>query len=338
MSVSDDPPGDGPGDPFDGLELDDDWAQGASYREPSARTRSRRADLSRRDAEESEAKARARKAARRRRFRRRGAVVMGLVAFIAAVAIADRNPTSGGDGSSWSSFGDDGSIVAVSTRPPAKTAESSKPLGEPAHPDADGGRYGFLETQADGETPVTYDPCRPITIVVNQRDMPDGLEDVFADAVATAAEISGLDLTIEGETDERPKLGRSAYQPDRYGQRWAPVLMAWSDEDEIPELADTVAGIGDSVSVEPETGPRTYVSGIVIIDAGDAREIERMPDGDRIARDIVLHELGHLIGLAHVDDPSELMYPEGQDDLHNYQQGDQTGLTQLGQGPCIAQL
>jgi predicted Zn-dependent protease len=66
--------------------------------------------------------------------------------------------------------------------------------------------------------------------------------------------------------------------------------------------------------------------------------ILREPDGERIARDIVLHELGHLVGLAHVDDPSELMYPEGQADLHNYQQGDQTGLTQLGQGPCVARL
>lgn len=228
--------------------------------------------------------------------------------------------------------------MTVGDHPTPAASRSSEPLGEPSHPDAEGGQYGFLDTQADGTTPVTYDPCRPIPIVVNQRDVPEGLEDVVADAVATTREISGLDLTIEGETDERPRLGRDVYQPDRYGDRWAPVLIAWSDDDEVPVLTDDVAGIGSSVAVTPETGPKTYVSGLVILDAGDMEAILREPDGERIARDIVLHELGHLVGLAHVDDPSELMYPEGQADLHNYQQGDQTGLTQLGQGPCVARL
>ena len=50
------------------------------------------------------------------------------------------------------------------------------------------------------------------------------------------------------------------------------------------------------------------------------------------------HELAHVLGLAHVDSKAELMYPEGQQDLHGYQQGDRSGLTRLGQGDCVELL
>jgi hypothetical protein len=50
-------------------------------------------------------------------------------------------------------------------------------------------------------------------------------------------------------------------------------------------------------------------------------------------RAIVMHELGHVVGLAHVDDRGELMYADsvGQ---KTFGPGDLTGLGALGRGRC----
>jgi hypothetical protein len=46
-----------------------------------------------------------------------------------------------------------------------------------------------------------------------------------------------------------------------------------------------------------------------------------------------MHELAHVVGLAHVDDPRELMYA---DNLGHqaFGPGDLTGLAALGRGRC----
>ena len=52
------------------------------------------------------------------------------------------------------------------------------------------------------------------------------------------------------------------------------------------------------------------------------------------AEAVVLHELGHVVGLDHVSDPSQLMTPVGRPDLLGYAAGDRTGLALLGGGEC----
>ena len=61
-------------------------------------------------------------------------------------------------------------------------------------------------------------------------------------------------------------------------------------------------------------------------------------DGRRVARSIVLHELGHLIGLAHVDDEQQLMFPEARREVPDFAAGDLTGLAALGSGACVPEL
>ncbi len=52
----------------------------------------------------------------------------------------------------------------------------------------------------------------------------------------------------------------------------------------------------------------------------------------------MLHELGHLVGLDHVDDDSQLLHPETVPGVTDYAAGDLTGLSRLGQGPCVPEL
>lgn len=49
---------------------------------------------------------------------------------------------------------------------------------------------------------------------------------------------------------------------------------------------------------------------------------------------MLLHEFGHVFGLAHVDTTDELMSEKGQG-VMSYAVGDLEGLRLLGQGPCI---
>lgn len=50
-----------------------------------------------------------------------------------------------------------------------------------------------------------------------------------------------------------------------------------------------------------------------------------------------MHELGHLVGLALVNDPAELMYATTGVAL-DYGPGDRTGLAELGRGRCTPEV
>lgn len=220
---------------------------------------------------------------------------------------------------------------------PTATAGSSEPLGVPQLAPAQPGAYEFLMLQRGSDEPVGYDPCRPIRYVVNERTAPAGTDMLVRDAIETMQKITGLKFVYEGTTDETVTTDRPAFQPARYGDRWAPVLIAWSDPVELPELAGDIAGIGGSTAVQASrNGPAAYVSGLVAIDGPQVRELYRSLAGRLQARGLLLHEFGHLLGLAHVDDPAQLMH--GSSGTVDPQGGDVAGLVRLGGMECVPLL
>ena len=131
---------------------------------------------------------------------------------------------------------------------------------------------------------------------------------------------------------------REPYQLDRYGDRWAPVLFSWSSPREDATLAGFVAGAAGSALVSLARRPGGLRHG-----AGDARRPaarggRHASGGDVIARSIVLHEVGHLVGLEHVEDATQLMFPEAQEGVTDLGAGDLTGLAALGRGACVPEL
>ena len=195
-------------------------------------------------------------------------------------------------------------------RPTAGVEAAPYPLGFPLWPPREGGPHEYLSLQGDGVTPVAYDPCRPIHYVIRPDGAPDGGDEVVRSAIARLSEVTGLQFVDDGTADEATTLDRPIFQPDRYGDRWAPVLIAWETEEQNPELAGVTVGQAGSVAVSLGDGPRVFVTGTVSLDAGQFPGMLALRDGDATARAIVLHELGHLVGLAHVDDAGQLMYPE----------------------------
>lgn len=223
------------------------------------------------------------------------------------------------------------------TRPTPGVDSADAPLGTPLPAPPGGGVHGFVDLQADGTTPVGYDPCRPVHYVVRPDNAPAGGEQVLQGAVARVAEVTGLVFVYDGPTDEASGASRALYQPDRYGDRWAPVLVSWQTEQENPDFLTDVAGEAGSASVSVPGGPSVLVSGVVDLDAAAFARILGEPGGAAVARAIVLHELGHLVGLDHVTDPGQLMYPEASDVL-DFAAGDLTGLAALGAGVCVPEV
>ncbi|SOD95502.1 matrixin family metalloprotease [Blastococcus haudaquaticus] len=282
----------------------------------------------------------------RRRGRRllRGLLVVPLVVVLSLVAAVLVGPST----SPWSSVTPAPPTAVPSATPPTPTSPpdrptagieaARRPLGTPLPAPPEGGPYGFIAFQPDGVTPVTYDPCRPVHYVLRPDNAPPGGEEAVHAAFARLSEVTGLRFVHDGPSDEPTTLDRPVFQPDRYGDRWAPVLVAWETEEQNPALAGDTVGQAGSVAVSLGEGTRVFVSGTVSLDAGRLPEILSFRDGAETVRAIVLHELGHLVGLAHVDDPAQLMYPEARREVPDLGPGDLTGLEVLGSGPCVPEL
>lgn len=212
---------------------------------------------------------------------------------------------------------------------------SAVPLGSPAPAPAGDGGYAVLAAQPETGEPVGWDPCRPLSYVVNPATAPSGSAYLLGEALAVIQAATGLQLVNAGDTDEAPDEVRPPLLRERYGDRWAPVLVAWSDPAASPRLAGDVAGYaGPSAMQGAEQGTLRYVSGQVVLDGPQLAEMAAGPAGLARARAVLVHELAHLVGLDHVDDPGQLMYPATTPLVVDLAEGDLRGLAAVSGRPC----
>ncbi|MDP8969547.1 MAG: hypothetical protein M3N52_03420, partial [Actinomycetota bacterium] len=217
-----------------------------------------------------------------------------------------------------------------------------RPVGERGRPPPRD--YAFLLAGADGCSPVRFNACEPVHYAVNPDLAPsaEALNDVH-EAIARLAEASGLRLVFDGPGDETfvgnwGEFVRPPYQPDRYGERWVPLLVAWTSGSFTPPEETgpqrVIAGGGHPTAVGD-----VIVTSQVALNADAVLDLEtRKPlpagfgPGITWGR-VLLHELGHAVGLGHVGGPTQLMHEPLTDHPTapaDYAAGDRLGLALIG--------
>ncbi|RKO26008.1 peptidase M10A and M12B matrixin and adamalysin [Pseudarthrobacter phenanthrenivorans] len=220
--------------------------------------------------------------------------------------------------------------------PPPGFEESKVPLAAASPPAVGSDAYQFLAVNGDG-TPVGYSPCRPLHYVVNDGLAPAGSQHLVTEAITSISAATGIQFVYDGTTLEQPSPQRPPYQPDAYGERWAPLLIAWTTPETAPQLKGKVIGTGGSTHFSYDSGPKTFVTGGLDLDAPQIADELLNPDGHLYASAVILHELSHVMGLDHVEDPTQLMYPEIGTPA-GLSAGDLNGLFELGQAQCRKDL
>jgi Matrixin len=184
---------------------------------------------------------------------------------------------------------------------------------------------------------VTFDPCRPVHYVVRAANTPAGGQKLITRAVAAVSAATGLRFVSDGTTTEPLVDDREPYQVARYGDRWAPVLIAWASAAEVPDFGVDIAGEASTQKAYGANGHLTYVTGQVYLDATTATRMHQQGNST-VMQAIVEHELGHLVGLGHVNDPTQIMFPRASRTVLGYQAGDLAGLAALGRGTCTPDI
>lgn len=192
-------------------------------------------------------------------------------------------------------------------------------------PEAEDATYSIDSPLLDDGTHVRFNPCRPVEVVANLEHAPAFAHDAILEALEALTAAMGTRWELVGETDEQLEHGlsrRLVTDRDRPGGR-QPVLITWPQDwpsswtghDALAfaeaKMIDGVEIVTGSVRVNPEEDWRY----------------------DQLVW-VLMHELGHVAGLGHADDPGQVMhgtvaeFPEDP----SFRGGDLAGLARLGRG------
>ena len=218
------------------------------------------------------------------------------------------------------------------TATPSATTDSPSPSPSPAIRSKVDGAFKFLERV--GGAPVRWNPCETISYAVNTAGATSSIKPDLHEALARVTRATQIEFVSVGTTEE---TFLRAYQRMRYQGviRKAELIIIWVDHDGYQEILRRLRDPRPSIAFAKTMAglyadQDQYFGGIIVMDA----EATSQPGfGHSYAHgSVLLHELGHIMGLDHVKDPDQLMYSGRHPNygLRDFGPGDLEGLRHLG--------
>lgn len=194
-------------------------------------------------------------------------------------------------------------------------------------------------------TVVRWNPCAPITYRINTAGWSTSYRvRLVNQAIGKLSAATGIRFTYLGTTSYIPHYAVLHYATgDRYvfnaaqqrAKTGAQLVIAWAFQGSNLARRESNLLTGDEAGVGTNSWRSSYSSqlrvldGAVVLKRGVWLKSWFAPGASTGA--LLLHELGHVIGLRHVSDVHQIMYPVfGPYSPGVYQAGDLAGLARIG--------
>ena len=205
------------------------------------------------------------------------------------------------------------------SRPPASTAVGGVVRETAPSPDVVGTAAGVAHRS--GLLGFRWNPCRPVTYRVNARGGYRGSTADIRTAFRRIGRITGIRFVYEGQT--RRIAFRTRLDPR------TDITVSWATPRQVPLLRGAIAALANNAVVR-NRGIREAVKGQIALDRTTPIGPGYTLAGPPTWGQAFLHEIGHVVGLAHVGDRTQVMYPTINRDNHVLGLGDRLNLVAVG--------